>query len=640
MIVPATSKEDLTENTLYTGPGKNCDIVMKGGVTSGIVYPLAVCELAKVYRFKNIGGTSAGAIAAAATAAAELGRHSTHGGFGTIATLPSWFSSDSNLFNLFQPQPATKALFALVTAPLGSPRGRIGRLVVATIPNYPVALVLGALPGLVLAVSSTHASGFARIWGILSAVLLILVGAAISAALSITRQIVRAVPDNFYGLCTGLGSSPNTEPQPLTAWLTELLNTLAGKAREEGPLTFGDLWGRDRDLAAKARDPALREINLEVMTTCLTQGRPYRLPFEGHGFYFDPAEFRKFFPQDVVDWMVAHPRHSNEHESYEGLVPLPESADLPVIVAVRMSLSFPILLSAVPLYAIDYSLGSPDGGLRPEHCWFSDGGITSNLPVHFFDAPLPRWPTFAINLRDFHPSHRESTDECKNVFLPDTISGGTREWWTRFDSPLETTRRAKQPWWRRLLARVIPPPDRLVGFLQAIVRTMQNWVDNAQILLPGYRDRVVHISLSKEEGGTNLKMTRPVSNRLSERGRCAGERLRQRFAYPTTDPDALSWDVHRWVRYRTIIAVLQRKFAQLQSGYYYPEAGDRSYRELISRPHDDLPAFYQWLPGQQQFAENATADLIKMAGEWSSAHPSFTDGAPHPSPDLRTVPHL
>jgi predicted acylesterase/phospholipase RssA len=43
---------------------------MKGGVTSGIVYPLAVCELAKEFRFVNIGGTSAGAIAAAVTAAA------------------------------------------------------------------------------------------------------------------------------------------------------------------------------------------------------------------------------------------------------------------------------------------------------------------------------------------------------------------------------------------------------------------------------------------------------------------------------------------------------------------------------------------------------------------------------------------
>jgi hypothetical protein len=39
---------------------KVCDLVMKGGITSGIVYPKAVAELAKTYEFASIGGTSAG----------------------------------------------------------------------------------------------------------------------------------------------------------------------------------------------------------------------------------------------------------------------------------------------------------------------------------------------------------------------------------------------------------------------------------------------------------------------------------------------------------------------------------------------------------------------------------------------------
>lgn len=51
-----------------------CDIVMKGGITSGIVYPYAILEIAKANRFRSIGGSSAGAIAAAFTAAAEYAR--------------------------------------------------------------------------------------------------------------------------------------------------------------------------------------------------------------------------------------------------------------------------------------------------------------------------------------------------------------------------------------------------------------------------------------------------------------------------------------------------------------------------------------------------------------------------------------
>jgi hypothetical protein len=51
----------------YTAPSRTCDIVMKGGITSGVVYPHAVCELARTYRFAKVGGTSAGAIAGPVT---------------------------------------------------------------------------------------------------------------------------------------------------------------------------------------------------------------------------------------------------------------------------------------------------------------------------------------------------------------------------------------------------------------------------------------------------------------------------------------------------------------------------------------------------------------------------------------------
>ena len=51
-----------------------CNLVMKGGVTSGVVYPGTIRVLATRYRFHKIGGTSAGAIAAAFTAAAEYRR--------------------------------------------------------------------------------------------------------------------------------------------------------------------------------------------------------------------------------------------------------------------------------------------------------------------------------------------------------------------------------------------------------------------------------------------------------------------------------------------------------------------------------------------------------------------------------------
>ncbi len=58
---------------------EECDLVMKGGITSGVVYPYAVAKVAKRYRLRDIGGTSAGAIAAVMAAAAEYRRQTSEG---------------------------------------------------------------------------------------------------------------------------------------------------------------------------------------------------------------------------------------------------------------------------------------------------------------------------------------------------------------------------------------------------------------------------------------------------------------------------------------------------------------------------------------------------------------------------------
>src|SRR5689334_11833187 len=101
---------------------KKCDLVMKGGITSGIVYPGAVVELSKEFRFVNIGGTSAGAIAAALTAAAEHRRQrdSSTAGFEQLAQLPKYLGESeggrSRLLGLFRASDDTAPLFDVALA--------------------------------------------------------------------------------------------------------------------------------------------------------------------------------------------------------------------------------------------------------------------------------------------------------------------------------------------------------------------------------------------------------------------------------------------------------------------------------------------------------------------------------------------
>src|SRR5580765_8229528 len=121
---------------------------MQGGITSGVVYPHAICELAQTYRFKQVGGTSAGAIAAAATAAAEVGR--ARGGFEELAGLPGWLGSGKHLQELFQPEPRTEGLFRMLIAALEHRSARWLWVLVTGLRRFPLGPLLGALPGVVL----------------------------------------------------------------------------------------------------------------------------------------------------------------------------------------------------------------------------------------------------------------------------------------------------------------------------------------------------------------------------------------------------------------------------------------------------------------------------------------------------------
>src|SRR5919197_1444873 len=76
------------------------DVVMKGGITSGVIYPKALSAIGSTYRIRGIGGSSAGAIGAALGAAAEFGR--ARQGFEELEKLPQQLG-EGRLARLFQP---------------------------------------------------------------------------------------------------------------------------------------------------------------------------------------------------------------------------------------------------------------------------------------------------------------------------------------------------------------------------------------------------------------------------------------------------------------------------------------------------------------------------------------------------------
>jgi len=610
-----------------------CDVVMKGGITSGVVYPLAVCKLAETYRFRNVGGTSAGAIAAAATAAAEYGR--ARGGFRKLAALPAWMGADGNLLGLFQPQAGTRGLFAVL---IGALEGGPIRACLVALRRNPLSALVGAALGLALfalALAQGLGDGFDAlvVVGLIAGALLAVLGAAVGVLGRLARQLTRGVADNGFGLCSG-GPGAGAGGRPaLTPWLTDLLNDTAGLPPGE-PLTFAHLWaGPDGDREEPPADAENRQLQLAMMTTNLVNRRAHQLPWEGREWFFDPDELRALFPAEVVEWMVAHPPPEPEGAAGEESkarregalprLPLPAGADLPVVVATRMSLSFPILLSGVPLWRFDYTRPAP----RPlERCWFSDGGISSNFPVHFFDRLVPRWPTFAINLRPFAlGAAPDPTDQAANTTMVKTNAEGIADWWYRLP---------QRPAGLGLLDK------RLFAFLMSAVRTMQNRVDEAQMRVPGYRDRIAHVSLAEDEGGMNLTMPPERIAALTARGRAAAERLRDAYTPPYAPGQAITWDNHRWVRLRSALAVLEGMHDHFADGYSQPPAspGEPTYAELLARGPETPPNSYRWDgTAQLELAAEEIEAILGAAAE-SESGVTVAEGAPRPAPQGRIAP--
>ena len=567
-------------------PDRYCDLVMEGGVTSGVVYPRAIVKLSNEYLFHSIGGTSAGAMAAAATAAAEYQRR--HGndrrGFDRLEKLPEDVApppgadeKDSTLFRLFSPQPETAPIFTVVASALNRSgvTGLAGGLLLGLGRAFWLTGLLGA--GLVLAlawIGDPPSNGMGWFLVVVLALLVALIATLGRLFLMLAGPFIQ----NGFGLCRGYSPGdetrfpPGAKGEPLTLWLSRLINNCAGLLPDGPPLTFGMLWdapGFPPDwLKRVTDDKPRRSIDLQMVTTSLTQGRPFQLPDADADvpFYVSLKDFELYFPPNVVQCIResslaperAYDPKPAGHPGPEDLVELPLRS-LPVIVAARLSLSFPFLLSAVPLYSVDYTADRKDRAVK--RCWFSDGGLTSNFPIQFFDSPLPLWPTFGISLEPKDRVHQPG-----DIWMPTSNAGGRADPWNDLDASSGVA----------MLCR----------FVGALLGSIRDWQDRLNARSPGVRDRVVRIRLTKDEGGLNLAMSRQQIKAVAKKGAEAGDELLARYCAIGKPGLALAHpmdlDNHRWVRLRVLIGALEKQAPGLRAALATPPPQAASWVELIA----------------------------------------------------------
>ncbi|MBG0775738.1 MAG: patatin-like phospholipase family protein [Desulfovibrionaceae bacterium] len=582
----AAASEKTCAQDGFLGDKPFCDLVMKGGITSGVVYPRAILELARKYRLKSIGGTSAGAIAAAAAAAAEYARE--NGGFERLAQIPEDIST--TLLDKFQPVGTLRPLFGLLMTMMRS-KGTAGKVVQglwAVTRGYVGSVVLGAAPGLVLAFFGGRAWGTG--WMLLG-LLLALLGALLAVGRALCRSVTRDLPAANYGICSGMTTEPAKGPA-LTDWLADQIDYIAGMPKDgDGyvkPLTFGDLAGHGGG------------IELAMVTTDLGMRRPYRLPFTDRLHFFSMSEFRTLFPERIVKYMVAN---TESVEGHGDLCYMPRAEVLPVVVATRMSLSFPGLLQAVPLYKRDFTLLEEEERMKPRKCLFSDGGLSSNFPIHFFDSLWPTRPTFGINLVPW-VRERHGDGEARRVALPSAARSG------------------------RLLP--IYGITGLGDFLMTLLDTAKDWQDTLQRVLPGCRERVVHIALDESrEGGMNLAMSAETIARLTELGERAGRTFVEEFDF----------DEHRWRRFLLAMAQLEESLDRLAQSHDETPLCSDNYSTFLNR-YDEPLSYKPQSPAWRAAVIARAADLATLGGAWRRK-PTVRQGrVPKAACALRITPKM
>lgn len=617
---------------------EECDIVMEGGVTSGVVYPMFVARLAKRFTLRSIGGASVGAIAAIAAAAAQYKRNRVRqdgsgadDGFYRIGLLPrrlrETVGTTSRLFSLFQPCADLAPHFRVLVAGLnaGMRWQAPGRVGLALLVNFPLGALLGAALWLLGYIVSSGLLGgrwplgwpmwlASGLWFGLS----MAAGALVFASLQFGYSAWRGLRRNRCGICSGLRSDAAgaaatgaDQPPALTEWLHALVQDIAGLPLDQ-PLTFGHLRG------------STPPIDLALMSTGLSELRAHRLPHASEDLVFRPSELAHLFPPDVVAWMTRTGQRTRHRPQTVALLQrlndagadycfMPAADDLPVVVAARMSLSFPVLLQAVPLYRIRTL---PEAGSKVDllRVWFSDGGLTSNFPIHFFDAILPTRPTFGVILRDdLHDDPAEEPDgPVLRVTLPVNNNQGVTPAYIAVDD-----------------SNRLPS---LARFATAIFRTIRTWRDEALTRTPGYRDRVVLIRHKKSEGGLNLNMNRRSIGLMSRSGTLAARQIVQRFLDPVAARNG--WLNHRWVRMRSTAAVLQDTLTPLGEAWHDSRLSP-SYAAMWQAQGDAAMPAYRLNREERLAGDILWNGILAIPAQ---VHADLSADAPRPQPDLVISP--
>lgn len=304
-------------------------MILKGGVSSGLIYPEFIFQIRKAINISGFAGSSAGAIAAALGACAEYAwKNGDEEAYEKYAN--SVRDLTKNLISLFDPSLPFRALFKaiLLIAP-GSGRANYIRAIMCFAPT----LILGSLIAFLI-------SWLTDSQPIISSLLVVL-GAFFALIIHIVSLLILAARNYNFGICKGL---------TLSKWLENAMCEISNNTETICFHHFEEAG-----------------IKFRLAITHLNNGCGLILPTEKLKVKFEKSEFAKIFPQKTMLYLESL-QSNPDSEIWE----LPLGPKMPILVALRISSSCPALFEQIPVYS--------DG----KRVFLSDGGICMNFPHDIF----------------------------------------------------------------------------------------------------------------------------------------------------------------------------------------------------------------------------------------------------------------
>jgi hypothetical protein len=612
---PRQSTPGAKPDPTYAKADLLCDFAIKGSLASAIVHSSAACELAKKYRFATIGGSGVGSAAAAMIAAAEAGRKNGAAGFGKLNGLLDELGEKGRsrrlkLFDLVNPDEKTAKYFELCRETMaGLKPNELELPLLSVLKAFPGLMALGALPGVLLAITAFFAGSLwlTALWLVAGIIVAGLVPTVI-ARQRVIKEMNRVVTENEYGFCSGMSTHGGADS--MGQWLHESLNALAGKQGDE-PLLFGELQRQDDGEKAK--------IDLQLQCTDISINRPIRFPDNDGGsyqadqvYYFKPGELKRYLPEAVVDSLVKHSRKQGQFKKLKGYYALPVADELPVAFAVRCSMSVPVLFSAVPLYRAVRLGGRGRARWEARSSWIVGGELSGTFDVDAFDAPLPHHPTFAIHVSPIGSDDESKKEQLKGIWVQNLITHNGPTLWREFND--------------------------IRGFMRACFYTAKNWHEGVLMETPGYRERIAIAKISQQQTGLFPAIDKEAYAHLMSLGSSIGNNLISRFAEESSRKFAVSWEAHRWIRFRRQMANLEQLLFNYKDRFHNIGDGDRPYEALMLRGKDEAPHAFRWKDiAQRNHALRVTTQLLNLIESWQKSSSSFIDKqAPYDESDNYT----